>query len=206
MPTLTACPLGETLPIAPGVCLSGTFDQASGCCFTPSAENVLEIPSVYVATPATPAPPRVVYSGNPNFPRGLPPSVAGVRGAGGVGAGGFASIIPVLVALLGQAFLQYLNKPATPVAPMPVKPVPTPPAPKTCAAGQFAQPCRPHEQIDRATGCCATICPAGEFAQPCRPNETVDSATNCCMLPAAPGPPAPNPLGLSSASIPNAGA
>src|ERR1700676_4962913 len=98
MPTLTACPLGETLPIAPGVCPpgGGTYDPQSGCCFTPSAEQVLEIPSVW--PPPTPAPPGYVYSGRPNFPRGLPSSIAGAPGST---LGGFVSVIPVLVSLLG---------------------------------------------------------------------------------------------------------
>jgi hypothetical protein len=180
MPTLTPCPLGEILPIDDGVCPPGaTLDQNSGCCIVPSAQGFLEIPSVY---PPPPAPcPSVVYSGNPYSPRGLPPSVAGYGPTGASGAlGGFASVIPILVGLLGVAFSQWINKPATPPPPPP-----PPPPPKVCAPGEYNQPCRPHEQLDKATGCCATICPSGEYAQPCRPNETVDQATNCCMLPAA---------------------
>jgi hypothetical protein len=194
MATLTACPLGETLPIAPGVCPpgGGTFDPQSGCCFTPSAEQVLTIPSVW--PPPTPAPPAIVYSGNPVAPRGLPASVAG---APGTALGGFSSIIPVLAGLLGAAFIQWINKPAAPPAP-----APAPPGPKVCAPGEFNQPCRPHEQLDKATGCCATICPAGEYGQPCRPNEQIDPATNCCMLPAAPTASVANPFTSNPAVMP----
>lgn len=196
MPTLTACPLGEILPIADGVCPPGaTLDQQSGCCALPSAQGFLEIPSVY-PPPAAP-PPGIFYSGNPNAPRGLPPSVGGYGPSGSSGAlGGFASVIPVLVGLLGAAFSQWLNRPATCSNTCPGGAIPTPPgcacpppAPKVCAPGEYSQPCRPHEQLDKATGCCATICPTGEYAQPCRPNETVDQATNCCMLPVSAGGP-----------------
>jgi hypothetical protein len=198
MPQLTACPIGETIPIADGVCApgAGNIDPATGCCLLPTAEQVLVIPSVY--PPPSPAPNRIVYSGNPIAPRGLPASVAG---APGTALGGFSSIIPVLAGLLGAAFVQWLNKPAAPPTP-----APAPAGPKVCAAGEFAKPCRPHEQLDPNTDCCRTVCPAGEYGQPCRPNEQIDPATNCCMLPAAPTAVAAHPFASNSAVMPNGGA
>jgi hypothetical protein len=210
MPQLTACPVGEILPIAVGVCPPGALlDPSSGCCILPGVEGVLEIPSVY--PPPTPTPVGVGYTGSPYAPRGLPPTVAGTAAGGG-----FYSAIAVLVALI-PSFLQFLNKPPSQTCPqcpdgsVPSYPncacpqskqcpagdtaapcgtgyVPDPaqkncckPAPGTmCSSPEFPPPCRPTETIDAKTGCCLPTCPAGEYEQPCRPNEVVDPATNCC--------------------------
>lgn len=182
MPALTACPPGETLPIADGVCLTGFLDPASGCCIPsipsgvlpsiaqpaptrPSSGNVLVIPSV--APAPVPTPPSIVYSGSPVNPRGLPPTAAT----------GFAAAIPILESLLGAAFGLLLQKFLSPGTTTPTTPS-TPAVP--CST---PPPCRPGEKLDSSGKCCkpsAASCPSGEFPQPCRVTETIDAATGCC--------------------------